>query len=68
MAATIPIFHGENYEFWKVKMRTLFLSMDLWGMVENGYDDETDKEKQQKDAAALSQIQQGFSSQNESLK
>ncbi|CAL5340460.1 unnamed protein product [Camellia sinensis] len=34
-------------------MRTLFLSMDLWDTVRNGYDDETNKEKQQKDAAAL---------------
>ncbi|KAF5946526.1 hypothetical protein HYC85_016754 [Camellia sinensis] len=26
--ATIPIFDGTNYEFWSVKMRALFLSMD----------------------------------------
>ncbi|GMP56180.1 hypothetical protein CsSME_00020759 [Camellia sinensis var. sinensis] len=61
MAATIPIFDGENYEFWNVKMETLFLSMDLWDTVENGYDDETDKEKQKKNAAALSLIQRGVS-------
>ncbi|KAL7220266.1 hypothetical protein ACSBR2_013184 [Camellia fascicularis] len=61
MAATIPIFDGENYEFWNVKMKTLFLSMDLWDTVENGYDDETDKEKQKKNAAALSLIQRGVS-------
>ncbi|KAL7238304.1 hypothetical protein ACSBR2_004417 [Camellia fascicularis] len=58
--ATIPIFYGTNYKFWSVKMRTLFLSMDLWDTVENGYD-ETNKEKQQQDAAALSHIQQGVS-------
>ncbi|CAL5422202.1 unnamed protein product [Camellia sinensis] len=58
--ATIPIFDGTNYEFWSVKMKTVFLSMDLWDTVQNGYD-ETSKEKQQKDAAALSHIQQGVS-------
>ncbi|XP_028081731.1 protein ACCELERATED CELL DEATH 6-like isoform X2 [Camellia sinensis] len=63
MAATIPIFDGDNYQFWKVKMKTLFLSMDLWDTVEKGYDGETDRngEKQRKDAAALSLIQQGVS-------
>ncbi|CAL5401460.1 unnamed protein product [Camellia sinensis] len=58
--ATIPIFGGTNYEFWSVKMKTLFLSMDLWDTVQNGYD-ETSREKRQKDAAALSHIQQGVS-------
>ncbi|KAL7258406.1 hypothetical protein ACSBR1_004520 [Camellia fascicularis] len=58
--ATIPIFDGTNYKFWIVKMRTLFLSMDLWDTVQYGYD-ETNKEKQQKDAAALFHIQQGVS-------
>lgn len=61
MAVTIPIFDAVNYKCWNVKMRTLFLSMDLWDTVENGYDDETNKEKKQKDAAALSHIQQGVS-------
>ncbi|KAL7220267.1 hypothetical protein ACSBR2_013185 [Camellia fascicularis] len=61
MAATVPIFDGTNYKFWNVKMRTLFLSMDLWDTVENGYDDESDRERQKRDAAALSQIQQGVS-------
>ncbi|XP_028073802.1 uncharacterized protein LOC114276221 [Camellia sinensis] len=60
MAATIPIFDGENYEFWNVKMRTLFLSMGLWNTVVNGYN-ENNEEEQQRDAAALSQIQQGVS-------
>ncbi|KAL7250919.1 hypothetical protein ACSBR1_012855 [Camellia fascicularis] len=30
MAATIPNFDGENYEVWNVKMKTLFVSKDLW--------------------------------------
>ncbi|XP_028125423.1 uncharacterized protein LOC114322344 isoform X2 [Camellia sinensis] len=61
MPDTIPIFDGVNYEFWSVKMRTLLLSMDLWDTVENGYHGETNREKQQRDAAALSKIQQGVS-------
>ncbi|GMP62414.1 hypothetical protein CsSME_00024529 [Camellia sinensis var. sinensis] len=61
--ATIPIFDGTNYKIWSVKMKTLLLSMDLWDTVQNGYDDESNKEKQQKDAAALYHIQQGVSDQ-----
>ncbi|GMP56183.1 hypothetical protein CsSME_00020761 [Camellia sinensis var. sinensis] len=61
MAAKIPLFDGTNYTFWKVKMRTLFLSMGLWETVENGCDDESDSERQKRDAEALSQIQQGVS-------
>ncbi|XP_028075334.1 protein ACCELERATED CELL DEATH 6-like [Camellia sinensis] len=67
--ATIPIFDGTNYKIWSVKMKTLLLSMDLWDTVQNGYnheangetDEETKKENQKKDAAALSHIQQGVS-------
>ncbi|XP_028087627.1 protein ACCELERATED CELL DEATH 6-like [Camellia sinensis] len=61
--ATIPIFDGTNYKIWSVKMKTMLLSMDLWDTVQNGYDDESNKEKQQKDAAALYHIQQGVSDQ-----
>ena len=32
----IPIFNGDNYQFWSIKMKTLFLSYDLWDLVENG--------------------------------
>ncbi|XP_028089646.1 uncharacterized protein LOC114289993 [Camellia sinensis] len=56
--ATIPIFDGTNYEFWSVKMRTLFLSKGLWDTVQDGYNHEANE---QKDAAALSHIQQGVS-------
>ena len=31
----VPIFKGENYHFWSTKMKTLFLSNDLWDLVEN---------------------------------
>ncbi|KAK2976681.1 hypothetical protein RJ640_004282 [Escallonia rubra] len=32
----IPIFKGESYEFWSIKMKTLFKSQELWDLVENG--------------------------------
>ncbi|XP_043700170.1 uncharacterized protein LOC122650864 [Telopea speciosissima] len=33
----VPIFAGENYDFWSIKMRTYFLSQDLWDIVNNGF-------------------------------
>ena len=70
----IPIFSGEHYDHWFVKMRTIFRSQDLWEYVENGYrEPESEegltnqelkalKEHRKKDAKALSHIQQGVSS------
>ena len=63
-----PIFDGENYNFWCVKMRTIFVSNDLWEYVEDGYNDQDDvstlsnaqkqqlKEHYKKDAKALTFI------------
>nr|XP_028952695.1 uncharacterized protein LOC114822485 [Malus domestica] len=31
-----PIFSGENYEFWRIKMVTIFKSHGLWKFVEKG--------------------------------
>lgn len=65
----IPIFDGENYDFWSVKMKTIFLSFDLWEYIEDGFDEPEDitalpeaqkqklKEHKKKDAKALSLIQ-----------
>jgi hypothetical protein len=36
--AQVLIFFGENYDFWSIKMKTLFVSIDLWEMVESGYE------------------------------
>nr|UBX54620.1 transposon Pol polyprotein [Lupinus angustifolius] len=33
----IPIFTGENYDFWSTKMTTFFRSQDLWDVVEEGF-------------------------------
>ena len=32
-------FYGENYDFWCVKMRTSFECVDLWDIVENGFEE-----------------------------
>ncbi|KAI5332341.1 hypothetical protein L3X38_022470 [Prunus dulcis] len=32
-----PIFNGENFDFWQIKIKTIFRSHELWEMVENGY-------------------------------
>jgi hypothetical protein len=64
----IPLFCGENYEYWNVKMRTLLISQDLWMLVSVGYTEPADqttynalsvvqkielKENMKKDAKAL---------------
>ncbi|XP_074322761.1 uncharacterized protein LOC141659731 [Apium graveolens] len=67
---TMPIFNGENYDYWSLKMKTLFQSQDLWDLVESGYDESTNlindqkealKETKKKDANALFFIQQAIS-------
>ncbi|BBH00588.1 cyclic nucleotide gated channel 1 [Prunus dulcis] len=64
-----------NYEYWSVQMKTLFISQDLWDIVEDGYEEQeiskagketqekqqTYKENKKKDAKALFLIQQGVS-------
>ena len=50
-----PVFNGENYEFWRIRMTTILKSYGLWELVENGFEppdpkiakavvDETEKE------------------------
>ncbi|CAL8092084.1 unnamed protein product [Prunus armeniaca] len=31
-----PIFGGDNYEFWRMRMKTIFKSHGLWELVEKG--------------------------------
>ncbi|KAI5317615.1 hypothetical protein L3X38_037322 [Prunus dulcis] len=31
-----PVFIGDNYEFWKIRMRTIFKSHGIWDLVEKG--------------------------------
>lgn len=34
-----PIFTGQIYQFWSIKMKTLFKSQDLWDLIKTGYAD-----------------------------
>jgi Domain of unknown function (DUF4219)/gag-polypeptide of LTR copia-type len=59
---SVPSFNGDNYDFWKIKMTTVFKSQGLWDIVESGTPnpnpnpDETNK----RDAKALMLIQQAM--------
>lgn len=68
----IPIFNGENYEFWSIKMNTFFFSQDLGDLVESGYVGPEDaatlttaqkaelKDNRKKDSKALFVMQQAI--------
>ncbi|CAN6680165.1 unnamed protein product [Malus baccata var. baccata] len=32
-----PIFNGENFNFWQIRMKTIFRSHELWNIVEMGF-------------------------------
>ncbi|KAM1107286.1 hypothetical protein ACFX2B_004017 [Malus domestica] len=32
----VPISKGDNYDFWKIRMRTIFESHGIWDLVEKG--------------------------------
>ena len=38
-----PIFTGENYEFWSIRMKTIFKSYGLWEFVEKGIESSDSK-------------------------
>nr|KYP71431.1 Retrovirus-related Pol polyprotein from transposon TNT 1-94 [Cajanus cajan] len=66
----IPIFNGENYDFWSTKMKTYFTFQDLWDMIEERFSTPEDtsaltaaqkkelKENKQKNSKALFILQQ----------
>ena len=64
----VPIFNGENYDYWSIKMKTFFCSQDLWDIVEEGFTIPTDnstltaelKENKPKDSKALYILQQAM--------
>ncbi|KAG6433701.1 hypothetical protein SASPL_105316 [Salvia splendens] len=65
MSATqplIPVFKGEGYEYWSIRMQTLLRSQDLCDFVEQGYADSDEanrlRENKKKDSKALAIIQQ----------
>ncbi|CAL9012680.1 unnamed protein product [Prunus brigantina] len=40
-----PIFNGENFDLWQIKMKTIFRSHELCDLVENGYKTPVKKEE-----------------------
>ncbi|KAL6342299.1 hypothetical protein AAG906_007513 [Vitis piasezkii] len=63
---TIPFFEGNGYDTWSIKMRTLFISEDLWELVDKGYVEEeiprdAMRDVRKNDAKALFFIQQALS-------
>ena len=56
----IPVFKGDVYQYWNIRLKTLLKSQDLWEFVENGCPTEDDKalmkENKRKDAKALAII------------
>ena len=35
----LPQFNGNNYDYWAIKMRTMFSSQGLWNLVEDGLEE-----------------------------
>ncbi|XP_019075300.1 ankyrin repeat-containing protein ITN1-like [Vitis vinifera] len=62
---TVPLFQGNGYDSWSIKMRTLFISEDLWELVDKGYAEEeiprdAMRDVRKNDAKALFFIQQAI--------
>lgn len=49
----VHIFSGDNYEFWSIKMKTVFIFQDLWELVEKGYADDERTRGNQTDVREL---------------
>ncbi|KAF5458969.1 hypothetical protein F2P56_022961, partial [Juglans regia] len=68
-STSVPIFSDENYDYWSIKMKTFFISQDLWDVVERGLtvpavgvsDSTQSKQETTKDAKALFILQQAVS-------
>jgi len=58
----IPIFMRQSYEFWSIKMKSLFKSQYLWDLIETGFADPDEeqrlKENRIKDVKTLFFFQQ----------
>lgn len=57
---SVPLFNGEDYDYWNIMMKTLFRFNGLWEVVEKGFTEEEARvaENKQNDAHALFLIQQ----------
>ncbi|KAM2030938.1 hypothetical protein ACFX16_042257 [Malus domestica] len=52
-----PIFNGINYDFWSIKMKTIFKSHDLWNLVDKGYETvETENDSSDEDQQSVRKI------------
>ena len=40
----LPQFNGKNYDYWAITMRALFVSQDLWELVEDGFVEPADEQ------------------------
>ncbi|KAM1032295.1 hypothetical protein ACFX2I_035891 [Malus domestica] len=47
-----PVFFGENYEFWRIKMATIFKSLGLWNLVEKGITTPDSKKKKEAEGSS----------------
>ncbi|CAL1409572.1 unnamed protein product [Linum trigynum] len=47
----IPIFDGELYEYWSAQMEPIFISQDLWDIVQEGYEYPQDEDEDSKKRA-----------------
>ncbi|XP_076928528.1 uncharacterized protein LOC143592513 [Bidens hawaiensis] len=64
----IPIFKGDGYEYWCIRMKTILRSSDLWDLIETGVNlADTDQNRLKttvkKDAHAMAIIQQAVHDQ-----
>ncbi|CAL9010602.1 unnamed protein product, partial [Prunus brigantina] len=50
-----PIFNGENYEFWSIRMKTILKSHGLWDLVENGLNVSDLKEEKEIEGTKLTE-------------
>ncbi|XP_068328109.1 uncharacterized protein [Pyrus communis] len=41
-----PVFNGENYELWSIRMKTIMKSHGLWELVANGFESSDPKSKE----------------------
>ncbi|XP_068340488.1 uncharacterized protein [Pyrus communis] len=39
-----PVFNGENYEFWRIRMMTILKLYGMWELVENGFEPPNQKD------------------------
>ncbi|KAJ0448763.1 putative RNA-directed DNA polymerase [Helianthus annuus] len=64
-ASIIPVFKGDGYEHWSLRMKTILRSKDLWDVVFLGVTaagdggDQNNRELRKRDAQAMTIIQQG---------